>query len=78
MGGGKRAEEEHPAQGDEVHLGEVDDPHGVVNDAEPDGHHGVDGPAGQAREHELDEVLERAHRRLDPPFLFLEGNGIDI
>ena len=60
-GGEQGAVEHHAAQGDEVHLGEVDDAHGVVDHPEAQGHQGIDRPSGQAGEDELDEVLEVAH-----------------
>ena len=53
-GGEQGAVEHHAAQGDEVHLGEVDDAHGVVDHPESQGHQGIDRPTRQAGEDELD------------------------
>ena len=55
--GEQGAVKHHAAQGDEVHLGEVDDAHGVVDHPETQGHQGIDRPSGQAGEDELDQVL---------------------
>ncbi len=60
-GGDQGAVEEHPPQGDEIHLGEVDDPHGVVHHPEAQGHQGVDRPPGQSGEDELNQVVKAAH-----------------
>ena len=60
-GGDQGAVEDHAPQGDEIHLGEVDDPHGIVHHPEAQGHQGVDGPSGQTGEDELDQVVEAAH-----------------
>jgi hypothetical protein len=49
----KAAEHEHAAQRDKIYLGEIDNAHGVVDDAEPQSDQGVDGPAGDARKEEL-------------------------
>ena len=60
-GGDQGAVEDHAPQGDEIHLGEVDDPHGVVHHPEAQGHQGVDRPSGQTGEDELDQVVQAAH-----------------
>ena len=56
--GEQGAEKNHPPQGDEIHLGEIDDPHGVVDHSEPQGHQGVDRPPGQPGKDELDQVRD--------------------
>ena len=60
-GGDQGAVEDHAPQGDEIHLGEVDDPHGVVHHPEAQGHQGIDGPTGQTGKDELHQVLQAAH-----------------
>jgi hypothetical protein len=49
-------EHEHPAQGDEIDLNEVDDAHGVADHAKTQGDEGVDGPAGQSAENVLQKI----------------------
>jgi hypothetical protein len=46
---------DHAAEHDELALGEVDDPGGIVDDIEPDADNGVNGSIGQAG----NEVLEK-------------------
>ena len=56
-GGEQGAIEDHAPQGDEIHLGEVDDAHGVVHHPEAQGHQGVDGAPRQAGKNELNQIL---------------------
>ncbi len=61
--GKQGAVQEHAPQGDKVHLGEVDDAHGVVHHPETQGYQGVNGPAGEAGKNELEEVLHYKVRK---------------
>ncbi|VTR69686.1 hypothetical protein DESC_770061 [Desulfosarcina cetonica] len=56
------AEQKHAAQGDKVHLDEVDDADGVVNHAKTQRDKRINGAAGDTRKHELHEILKAAHR----------------
>ncbi len=47
---------EHSAQGDEIHLHEIDDAHGVVDHAKAQGDEGVDRAIGQAAEDVLKKI----------------------
>ena len=53
--GGDEEHGAHPADHDEVALGEVDDVGGVVDEGEAQRHEGVDGPDRQAGKHQLQE-----------------------
>jgi hypothetical protein len=49
-------EHEHPAQGDEVDLDEIDDAHGIADHTKAQRDKGVNGPAGQTAKNILQEI----------------------
>ena len=55
--------QEHPAQGNEIDLGEVDDADGVVHHTKPQRDQGVDGAVGNPRENKLHQILKTGHPR---------------
>jgi len=54
----------HPAKGYEFTLGKINDSGGIVDDVEPHGHNGVNGPNGQTGDNILSNLLGKIHNYL--------------
>ena len=62
----EKIDPEHPPDHDQLPLGEIDDPGGVVDDGETDADQGIDGPGGEAGKEVLGQLLGKIHENSLP------------